>query len=566
MGSDDTLAGLKIDHRIESKILLKKARTHPHLATYLNLLREKNEEVPIFHEKLTRDMKALKQINVLYPAQGPILIHIFAGPKGRNVYQPIEPEFDQAVAIAYDLVTNRLTDLITVNHIPHTKQQHLEMFNELINRIVKGDRNSFLSKIMGGGGLRIPRAELERVRYYFVRNRIGLGQLEPLIRDPYIEDISCVGLGNFFVEHKIFGSCEAEIAFEIEKQLDHFVLDLAERTGRPATHMNPIVDATLPDGSRINIVYGKDISRKGSNFTIRKISEVPYSPVELIDWKTWDSRIGAYLWMALDNGMSLFVVGETASGKTTTLNAALSFIHPNAKIVSIEDTPEVNVPHANWLREVTRAEHAGAGVDIFDLMKAALRQRPNYIIIGEIRGEEGNIAFQAMQTGHPITATFHAGSVKELINRLTGTPINVPPAFIGLLDIVLIQLAVRKPDGELVRRIVSINEIVGYNSSTDKFSFVELFSWDPAEDTFIFRQASHVLENKIGKKRGLKRTQIKGLYRELEIRRLILEAFSELKITDYYKIYGILGLFKDRNELPDEVNQVVRRKMAEQGV
>ena len=212
-----------------------------------------------------------------------------------------------------------------------------------------------------------------------------MGVLEPFIHDPYIEDISCSGLGNIFIEHKIFESLKAPIVFESEEELDDFVLKLSEKIGKPVSFRNPIVDATLPDGSRINIVFGRDISKKGSNFTIRKFSKKPLSVLQLIEFGTFNYLMAAYFWIALREGMNCFVAGETASGKTTTLNAITTFVPPNAKIVSIEDTPEVQIPHKNWLREVTRSARERKGsetssVEMFDLLKAALRQRPNLII------------------------------------------------------------------------------------------------------------------------------------------------------------------------------------------
>ena len=287
--------------------------------------------------------------------------------------------------------------------------------------------------------------------------------------------------------------------------LNKFVLQLSEKIGKPITFASPIIDATLPDGSRINIVYGEDVSKRGSNFTIRKFSAKPLSIFDVIGSNTMDYAMAAYLWIMIQEGMSLFVSGETASGKTTTLNAIMTFISANSKVISIEDTAEVQVPHKNWTREITRGANKGdnsSDVGMFDLLKAALRQRPNYIIVGEIRGIEGAIAFQAIQTGHPVMSTFHAASVEKLIQRLTGDPINVPKTYVDNLNLVIIQSAVRRPDGKIVRRILSINEIVGFNPQTKAFNFIEVFSWDPITDKFIFRgyKSSYLLEQKIAQK------------------------------------------------------------------
>ena len=324
------------------------------------------------------------------------------------------------------------------------------------------------------------------------------------------------------------------------------MLRLSERIKKPVTFRNPIVDATLPDGSRINIVYGGDVSKRGSNFTIRKFSETPMSILELRAFGTLDYLMAAYLSIVISEGMNLFVSGETASGKTTLLNAITVFIDPNAKIVSIEDTPELQVPHPNWIREVTRVAkpgEEGSGIDMFDLLKAALRQRPNEIIIGEIRGEEGLIAFQAMQTGHSCMATFHAASVEKLIQRLTGSPISVPKTYIDNLNVVVIQSAVKLPNGKLGRRAVSISEIIGYDSVDGTFSFAEIFRWDPVNDTFEFvgDMNSYLLEQKIAPKRGIPPSKKREIYAVLRRRARVLEKLNDSGVTNYHEFYKVIA-------------------------
>ena len=361
---------------------------------------------------------------------------------------------------------------------------------------------------------------------------MGLGVLQPLLEDSYIEDISCSGLGNIFIEHKIFKSLKSSIYFPTHDDLDDFVVQMGERIKRPVTLRNPIIDASLPDGSRINIVYGRDIAKRGSNFTIRKFSDDVTSVLNLIEFGSMNYMIAAYLWLAIEMDLNVFVVGATASGKTTLLNALTTFIRPDAKIVTIEDTPELQIPHANWLREVVRQstkESKGGGVDMFDLLKAALRQRPDRILIGEIRGVEGNIAFQAMQTGHGVMATFHASSVQKVIQRLTGDPINVPKVNIDNLDLIVIQSAVRGPDGSTLRRIVSVNEIVDYDSASNTFSFITAFRWKADDDTFEFPgdMNSYLLEQKIAAKRGIPENKRRSIYSELRKRAAILEKLQK---------------------------------------
>jgi flagellar protein FlaI len=387
--------------------------------------------------------------------------------------------------------------------------------------------------------------QVRAIKYLIIRDKLGLGALDPLVNDKYVEDISCSGIGVVFIEHKIFSSVKSSVNFPTNEDLDEFVMRLAERVKRPVSVNSPITDATLPDGSRINIVYGTDVSKRGSNFTIRKFSETPSSVTQLIDWGTLDYKMAAYLAIMLGEGMNTFVCGETASGKTTTLNAITTFIHPNAKIVSIEDTPELQVPHKNWIREVVSQTKEGdtSGVTMFDLLKAALRQRPNEIIIGEIRGAEGAIAFQAMQTGHSVMATFHAASVERLIQRLTGSPINVPKAYIDNLNVCIFQSAVKLPTGKMARRMVSISEIVGYDPVTQSFNFIEIFQWDSATDTFMFTGDgnSYLLEYKIAPKLGIPSHKKRRIYNELERKAKILERLSTQGVKNFYELLNVLA-------------------------
>jgi archaeal flagellar protein FlaI len=306
------------------------------------------------------------------------------------------------------------------------------------------------------------------------------------------------------------------------------------------------VDAVLPDGSRINIIYGIDVSKRGSNFTIRKFSPVPLSIIELVEGGSMNWEMAAYLSIVIQDGMNVFVSGETASGKTTLINALTTFVPPNAKIVSIEDTPEVQVPHHNWIRGVTRESaksSEASSVTMFDLLKAALRQRPNLIIIGEIRGAEGAIAFQAMQTGHACMATFHAATVTKLIQRFTGNPINVPKSYIDNLNVVVTCAAVRLPDGKTGRRVTGINEIIAYDSISDSFSFMQSFLWNSVNDSFAFKgyNNSNLLEYKIAPKRGLPTDRRREIYNLIKKRATILQRLKEQNITDFYDVYAVLS-------------------------
>ena len=374
-------------------------------------------------------MRDLKHRNLIYPVGRGAFVHLYADlTDTRDNYMAVEPSLNPALPQLMEQVDKRLINFVDQLKQATTPEEKTEVLLQCLDRIcsVKG----------GGGALKVTEKEMQGLRYLMVRDKEGLGDIDPLINDPYIEDISCSGVGSLFVEHRIFGGLKAGITFATPEQLDRFVIKLSEKIGRPVTVREPIVDAVLPDGSRVNIVYGGDVSKRGSNFTIRKFSTTPMSILDLIESGALNYEMAAYLSLMLGEGMNTFVSGETASGKTTMLNAITTFINPSAKIVSIEDTPELQVPHQNWIREVVRGSvSSGSSVTMFDLLRAALRQRPNEIIIGEIRGEEGAIAFQAMQTGHACMATFHAASVEKLIQRLTGNPINVPKTYIDNLKL-----------------------------------------------------------------------------------------------------------------------------------
>jgi flagellar protein FlaI len=253
-----------------------------------------------------------------------------------------------------------------------------------------------------------------------------------------------------------------------------------------------------------------------------------------------DYQMAAYLWLMVSEGMNVWASGETASGKTTLLNALTGFINPSSKIVTIEDTPELQVPHPNWIREVgvVSATAEDSSVTMFSLLKAALRQRPDNILVGEIRGEEGAVAFQAMQTGHSVMSTFHASTVEKLIQRLTGAPINVPKAYVDNLNVVVLISAVRLPSGKKGRRIMSINEIIDYDSESDAFSF-----WNSARDVFEFTGSdnSYLMEQAIAPKRGIDSVNKRAIYDELERRAALLKNLHGRDTKNFYDLYQVLS-------------------------
>ncbi len=535
---------------------------NPHLYQYIMQLPLSEIGMPEYYPELTRKMGDNKKPNLVYPVHRKgVFIHIlFNQNLDRNHYIPIEPIRNIDVKAKMQMLETKLLDLgpnIKKIDIDGDKEkQYLELVDQvLINtEEPKGKTPMKKQRSMGFPGsnkriskLRVSKNEIEALRYLFIRDKVGLGILDPLIVDPYIEDISCSGTGNVFVEHKIFKSLKSTVSFSNFDELDTFVLWLSERVKKPVTYKVPIVDASLPDGSRINIVFGSEVSKRGSNFSIRKFNEVPLSIFEILESGSLNYEMLAYLSLVIGNGMNVFVSGETASGKTTLLNAVTTFIPPLAKIITIEDTPELQVPHKNWLREVVqtnKTEGDSAGVTIFDLLKAALRQRPDEIMVGEIRGREGNVAFQAMQTGHSVMATFHAASVEKLIQRITGDPILVPKNYVDNLNVVILTGQVKLPSGKLGRRVTGISEIVSYDSSSGSFSFIDSFKWNQETDIFEFTgyMTSYILENKVAPKLGIPSHQKQHIYREMERRaRILAKLHKEKGMTGFYDVLDILN-------------------------
>ena len=529
-----------------------------YLLEYLHMIPVNQFGIPEYHPTLSRGLGDLDSTNLIYPVEGGLFVHVIDDPLGgRGYYIAIEPKLSNGMDEGEMVRSSEmaLLDYAMEFEGAETAAEQTEVLERLLEQLYKTQTNDesglrgTIRKLISKTSKRntqLSDGDLRVLKYIMVRDKIGIGILEPMIRDIYIEDISCSGLGSLFIEHKIFSSLRTGFEFNNATELDEFVLRLSERVKKPVTFRNPIVDASLPDGSRINIVYGEDVSKRGSNFTIRKFAETPLSILELIDFKSIDYIMAAYLSLIIGEGMNVFVSGETASGKTTLLNALNVFIHPDAKVVSIEDTPELAVPHPNWIREVTRPAKPGqeaAGVGMFDLLKAALRQRPNEILIGEIRGEGGLIAFGAMQTGHAVMATFHASTVEKLIQRLTGAPILVPKAYIDNLNVVVIQTSVTLPNGKAGRRAVSINEIVGYDSASDSFSFVEVFRWDPIKDVFEFsgNMNSYMMEQGIAPKKGIPSHKKRQIYGLLTKRARVLEKLSQNNVKDFNEFYRVIA-------------------------
>lgn len=559
--------------------LQEQCRTKLYLLQYLHSLSLNKIGIPQFYQKINRGLKDIKNRNLIYHVNGEILIHVLANTEDiRDYYIPIEPCLFGDIDTLMEKIEHRLVNFVDELDNAGNDSERLAVILSILDRIVAVSKSNgkklnpanenenenssngnghnvnpshslvaLLSRNNNGNGkIHLDSVQYLAIKYAIKRKLLGMGVLDPLIQDSNIEDISCSGVGNIFVEHKVFGGLRTAIGFDNEVGLDKYVVQLADGIKHPVTFRNPVVDATLPDGSRINVVYGTDVSKRGSNFTIRKFSGIPISILELVQFGSLSYEMAAYLSIMLQEQMNIFISGETASGKTTLMNALTTFIIPEAKIVSIEDTPELQVPHPNWIRGCTREGGKNAeasGVTMFDLLKAALRQRPNIIIVGEIRGAEGAIAFQAMQTGHACMSTFHASTVTKLIQRLTGNPINIPKSYVDNLNLVVIAQQVRLPNGQLARRVTSINEIVGYDSVNDAFSFMEVFRWKPINDSFDARgvNQSYLLEEKVAMRRGIPRERRQQIYSHLKQRAEILKRIQEQKLSGFFDLYNVIS-------------------------
>ena len=371
--------------------------------------------------------------------------------------------------------------------------------------------------------LEIPTKNLSKITYYAVRDFIYLGKLEPLMRDHMIEEVSCDGTNiPLYVWHREYESIPSNVKFTTDRELNNFARKISYVCGKHVSTANPIIDASLPDGSRINLTLGHEITKRGSTFTIRRFRADPITVIDLIKFKSMTPDIAAYLWYIAEKNATMLVAGGTASGKTTALNALAAFIRPGQKIVSIEDTPELNLVHDNWIPAVSRQNFTDGQIgeiNQFDLLRAALRQRPDIIIVGETRGREAYTLFQAMATGHGGFSSIHADSVEATLTRLASSPMDIPkPLIANTLDVITLQLKLRVRD-KSVRRIIQISEIAGHDDKADKIKTHEIFKWNPNNDTHQFAGNSIVL-NKIKERTGESDSQIEH---ELKKRKTALE-------------------------------------------
>jgi len=446
--------------------------------------------------------------------------------------------------------------------VEHLKSTLNRILGSEVGSLSLADKRAYLREeareYFRSRGITLSPISMERIIYYTLRDFVGYGPVDALIRDVEVEDISCDGVDvPLFIFHGKFESVKTNVTFSDEDALDSFIVMLGQRCNKAVSVSAPILDGTTPEGHRIQATYGREVTTRGASFTIRRFKERPFTPVDLVAMGTASEEMVAYFWLAAEQGESVIVCGGPAAGKTSTLNAIALFIPPTAKIVSIEDTREVNLPHENWIPGATRSGTGDRGidgkaageVDMFDLVRAALRQRPNYIIVGEVRGKETYTMFQAMATGHTTYSTMHADSVKSMVNRLENPPINTPRILLSALNNVVIQLQTRTEKG-VVRRLKQVLEIVGFEPETNELITNTVYEWDPATDGFVFKGHSFLFD-KIMELRNFTAEEMEA---EFQRRTQVIRYLVDHKISDYRQLWQTIAqYYKDPNDVMNRV-------------
>ncbi len=465
--------------------------------------------------------------------------------KKRYEYKVVEPPLTEKLKNIMKRIKELLEQRLDIDFSKLRKAEAMEYISKEIDAIIE------YFKFV------ISPTEKLILKYYIQRDFVGLGKIEPLMQDPNIEDISCDGVGiPIFVFHRNpeIGSVVTNVVFEDAEELDSFIVKLAQLCGKSVSVAEPLVDGTLPDGSRLQATLATDIARRGSNFTIRKFTEKPLTPIHLLKYNTISIEALAYLWLCVDYGRSILISGGTATGKTTLLNVLSLFIRPERKIVSIEDTAELRLPHPHWVPAVARspiAEEGRGAVDMFDLLKESLRQRPDYIVVGEVRGREAYILFQQISTGHPSLATIHAENIYRLMDRLTTPPISLPPSLVSSLDIIIFLQRVRIKERS-ARRVKEVLEITGYDPNKKLPTYNVVFKWNPVLDKIEIAGKSYVFR-KICETTGMAE---KELIDEFKRRCFVLKWMEEKNVLDYKDVYKVVTTYYAS---PNKVLALIRK-------
>ena len=470
------------------------------------------------------------KVNVRYTLISPyVSVHIYWDRSTSElVYEIEEPRLDEKEKELLDDLEASMKELINVNIVVDKTIDSMLEYVHKTSRLLIEELDMEISD-----------ESYRKIFYYLYRDFIGMNEIEPIIKDYFIEDIECNGINTpIYVVHRIYRNMRTSIKYGSIETLANFVEKLAQRCGRYVSYASPILDGSLPDGSRVNATYTQDITSRGPTFTIRKFTKIPWTPVQLLNMKTAAPEMLAYIWLLLEHKSNILIAGGTASGKTTLLNAIAFFIPPEARVVSIEDTKELNLPRENWLPSVARLGLGNQGtgeVDLFSLLKSSFRQNPDYVIVGEVRGKEAFVLFQGMASGHSSIGTIHADSVDTLIKRLETPPIELSPTLINILDAVAIMThaIVRKQETRKLREIVEIVNVSDTGVAMTNTPFV----WNAAQDAFYFKSDSKVFQ-KISKRYG---KSVDELNKELQVRARLLFELQRRGIFDFHKTQKIIN-------------------------
>ena len=482
--------------------------------------------------KIVPERKKTSVFREVYPIHEPyVYAAVVTEPNSQRIkYELIEPTLLEEEEHQLKEIKDILIEEIDVNLKEiGTREKAEEYLKTKIREIIKDYR------------LKIDDEAVDKLMYFIIRDFLGYGKIDPLMKDPLIEDISADGVQiPIYVWHRDYESLPTNILFEDSEELNSFIVRLAYMSQKNISLATPILDASLPDGSRIQMTYGKEVTRRGSTFTIRRFRVDPLTITDLISLGTISPEMAAYFWYTIENRASVLVAGGVASGKTTILNCFSMFIKPGLKLVSVEDTAELNLPHENWIPSVARTgfgdtkDSAGA-ITLFDLLKAAVRQRPDYLLVGEVRGEEAYTLFQAMATGHLGMGTIHGESASSVIHRLGSEPMNIPKPLLTMIDAIAVQLRT-EVDGKPTRRTRSVTEIVGLDPKTKELITNEVYRWDARSDTFEYSGYSHILEEKM-KRKGLNEDEVR---KELHKRSTVLEWMVKNGVRKYPDVVSVI--------------------------
>ena len=459
------------------------------------------------------------------------------------VYRVIEPKLNQEERDLLKRISDSLAERLDLTMEAVGKEKLLDYLERKLKQVLKELKIELKPDLW------------LKFMYYLWRDFYGLNELEPLMHDPYIEDIGCTGLNvPVYVVHRKFGSLKTNIVYTDLDYLNNFVVKLAERCGRYVTYAEPLLDGTLPDGSRVQATLAKDITTKGPTYSIRKFRKIPFSPIDLMELKTANSALFAYLWFLVEHSASIMICGAVATGKTTFLNCLTMFVPEERKIVSIEETREINIPHKNWIPATTRVGFGIPGpegkkygeIELFDLLKESFRMKPDYTIVGEVRGKEAYVLFQGMASGNPSMGTIHSGSVEDMIKRLETPPIELSPSLLEALDVVIVM--VRAPEkGKSARRVKSVNEIESVDATTGRARIIKTFTWIPSVDGFRDNMLQSHLLRRLSFETG---TPFQKIVADIQDRKRVLEWLLKHGIKQYDQVCHIFNLYyKDKKTL-----------------